>query len=487
LRRIVRRITLASDLQSRLAEQIARLDPATASKRRTIYDEARATLNADIRAGAPFVSVQEAVRRRRDLETAIIAIERDAARTDPPPEPKKFERKAPPEPVSEPDPVPAVEATVEVKALEPTTDESLAPDEPSVEPLPVRSAHSRVSTNPEPGARLSGGERYAVALAAEKARRTAALPEVVAEQIDLGEDMPAYVPHRSVVRSLTLYAAVAVLVIGIVVAAAVIAGLGLDEIRGAVFAEKKAPLPELRLRTGPAGMSPSVNPAAEMFKTAGFNTAAAGAIKEGNALLARGEIDRAIAAFDDAIRLDPRDPGAYGNRAFAHWRKGALERAVGDYSEAIALDPANPSIRLNRAIAYNRLGEYERAVADLDRVISASPDNIEALNSRCWARAILKHLEEALADCNEAVRLKPNDTNVLDSRGFVYLRLGRLDRAIADYNAALKIDPKLAGSIYGRGLARIGRGDRAGGAEDVTTARALDPGIQDTFARYGIR
>ena len=472
-----------------MAEQIARLDSATPAGRRAVYDEARATLAADIRAGAPFVSVQEAVKRRRDLETAIIAVEREAARKDPRAEPKKFERKTEPEPVKEPEPaapeppVRDIDAIPSEQALEPVASESIQ-----------NSARPRESGDPALGSRLRGNER---SVSAELESALVSVPEeeaaseissyAVVEQIELDDEMPEDVPQRSALRSLILYAAVAVLVIGFVVAAAVIAGLGLDEIRGAAAPEKPAQPPELRLRTGPSGVSPSMNPAAELFKSAGFNTAAAGALKEGNALLARGDVDRAIAAFDDAVRLDPREPAAYGNRAFAYWRKGAIERAIGDYSEAIALDPNNPANRLNRAIAYNRLGEYGRAVADLDRVIVASPASIEALNSRCWAHAMLKHLEEALGDCNEAIRQRPDDANVLDSRGFVYLRLGRLDRAIADYSAALKADPKLAASLYGRGLARIGRGDRAGGAEDVAAARALDPGIHDAFARYGIR
>jgi len=473
---------LASELQSRLSEQIARLPEPTPANRRMLYEEARTALNAEIRAGAPFVSVQEAVKRRRELETAIIAIEREAARKEPPPEPKTFERK--PELADEsemvaPLPDPPEPPPEDLDAI--SSDQDLEPS--ASESMQNTALDSRLRDN-ERDMPVEPGSGFASTPTAEAAREIST--DAAVEQIGFDDNPSEYVPRRSAGHSLTLYAAVVLLAVGVVVAAVLIAGLSLDEFRGAAPVEKQKPLPELRLRTGPAGISPT-NPAAELFKTAGFNAAAAGALKQGNALLARGEIDRAIAAFDDAIRLDPREPSAFSNRAFAYWRKGAIERAIGDYSEAITLDPDNPGNRLNRAIAYNRLGEYERAVADLDRVIVATPGNTEALNSRCWARAILKHLEEALADCSEANRLLPNDANILDSRGFVFLRLGRLDRAIADYSAALKIDPKLAGSLYGRGLARIGRGDRAGGAEDVTAARALDPGIQDTFARYGIR
>ena len=469
---------MASDLQSRLTEQIARLDPATPAARRAVYDEARQALSAEIRAGAPFVSVQDGIAKRRELESAVIAIERGASRNDPPPEPKrgpKPERDRVKEPAAV-EPVvigPEREAAADLPADEPQQDRGPQSESPSALEAPMQLPERRAEA-PQSVPLLPAEEDAAV--------------ESVAPD-HAGKDTPVEAPPRSTAaaRPLVLYMIAAALLVGIVVIAAAIAGLGLDQIRGGTALDATAPAPELRLRTGPAGISPTVNPAAALFKSAGFNVAAAAALKDGNARLARGDFNGAVAAFDDAIRLDPGQSAALGNRAFAYWRKGEIDRAIGDYSQAIELDPSNFTNRLNRAIAYNRVGEYERAVADLDRVIAAQPDNVEALNSRCWARAMLVHLQEALADCNDALKRRANDANILNSRGFVHLRLGRLDRAIADYNAALRAEPKLAGSLYGRGLAKVGRGDRAGGNEDVAAARALDPGIQETFARYGIR
>lgn len=463
---------MASDLQTRLAEQIARLNPATPPARRVVYDEARKVLSAEIRAGAPFVSVQDGIARRRELESAIIAIERGASRSDPPPQPKR-EREPEAAPVSEAAAVePAVsgDAAAALPAHEPPRPHDPAPD---VESPPSLEEPLHIPDCSDTSQPLQAATEVA--------------PLEYAAPVYAGDGTPDEAPRRDVTRSrpLLLYMIAAALVVGIVVVAAAIAGLGFDQIRDA--ASLDAPAPEMRMRTGPSGVAPSVNPAAALFKSAGFNVAAADALKEGNARLARGDFNSAIAAFDDAIRLDPRQPAAFGNRAFAYWRKGEIDRAIGDYGQAIELDPDGAANRLNRAIAYNRLGEYERAIADLDRVISVQPENADALNSRCWAHAVLVHLQEALSDCNEAVKRRANDANILDSRGFVHLRLGRLDRAIADYNAALRENPKLAGSLYGRGLAKIGRGDRAGGNEDVSAARALDPGIHETFARYGIR
>jgi hypothetical protein len=71
---------LPTELEKHLAGRIAGRAPAA---RRAIYDEVRAGLQSEVRAAAPFMPVQTVVARRRELENAIIAVEREAARADP--------------------------------------------------------------------------------------------------------------------------------------------------------------------------------------------------------------------------------------------------------------------------------------------------------------------------------------------------------------------------------------------------------------------
>src|SRR5215510_9047323 len=59
----------------------------------------------------------------------------------------------------------------------------------------------------------------------------------------------------------------------------------------------------------------------------------------GNAWRSKGDNERAIADYDQAIRLDPKNAVAYYNRGNAWWGKGDLDRAIADYDQAIGLDP----------------------------------------------------------------------------------------------------------------------------------------------------
>jgi lipoprotein NlpI len=57
---------------------------------------------------------------------------------------------------------------------------------------------------------------------------------------------------------------------------------------------------------------------------------------------------------------------AYHNRAFAWHHKGDLDRAIADYDEAIELNPNFYSAYAGRANVYASMGELDRAIADRD-------------------------------------------------------------------------------------------------------------------------
>jgi Flp pilus assembly protein TadD len=465
------------DFQSSLAEKIAALKPGQPAARRAVYDELRESLRQYVRESAPNIPVPTVIARQRELEAAILAIETEARRYDPPPprveEPPRRARPAPSPPATKIDPAPAPVAP----------EPEFEPEKVSESVSATRSTELQVPAN-EKAAPLDAGALLASAKAFDPvvpeteeptgADHAADVEGAVEEEVDQDTEEEVAAP-----RTYFVYAAVAGMALVTIV---VIASLFRNEFDRVV----PPPPPPPPATAGRVSAQPQAA-TSELFAGTGFGAAAAVAMKDGNAALARGQYDKAIAAFDDAIRLEPGQAAAYGNRAFAHWSKGQAELAIRDYGEALARDPRNHGIRFNRAVAYNRIGDYEKARADLNEVIRAEPANVAALNSRCWSHALLGNLDDALADCNEALRLAPKDVNALDSRGFVHLKSGRLQRAVSDYDAALRIDPKLATSLYGRGIARIGRGDRAGGSEDVTAARKLEPEIQARFARYGIR
>ena len=83
---------------------------------------------------------------------------------------------------------------------------------------------------------------------------------------------------------------------------------------------------------------------------------------------ARGEIS--IRGCTRAIKSGrwkgPNLAWAYSNRGSAYDDKGQYDRAIADYGEAITLNPNDAIAYNNRGVAYRKKGQYDRAIADYE-------------------------------------------------------------------------------------------------------------------------
>jgi tetratricopeptide (TPR) repeat protein len=185
--------------------------------------------------------------------------------------------------------------------------------------------------------------------------------------------------------------------------------------------------------------------------------------KMGNAWYSKGEYDRAIADFDEAIRLDPKGPLPHDGRGNAWASKGEYDRAVADFDEAIRLDPKNPLHRNNRGVAWKQKGEFDRAIAEFSDAIRLAPKWAALYSNRGEIWRLKGDLERALADLDQAVALDPTSTLVYVYRGDTLRYKGEFARAIVDYGHALQNAPShdFIPALTGLGLTYEKIGDLA--------------------------
>jgi tetratricopeptide (TPR) repeat protein len=69
---------------------------------------------------------------------------------------------------------------------------------------------------------------------------------------------------------------------------------------------------------------------------------AAAYVTRGNAWFEKGDYDKAIENYSEAIRLQPNFAVAFHNRGLAWKRKQDYNRAIMDYSQVLRFDPENP-------------------------------------------------------------------------------------------------------------------------------------------------
>ncbi len=136
----------------------------------------------------------------------------------------------------------------------------------------------------------------------------------------------------------------------------------------------------------------------------------------------KGDLDRAIADYDAAIRANRRYLNALYNRGRAWLDRGEKDRAIADYDAALRVNPAHAAALGNRGRAWQLKGDTARALADYEAALSIDPKATDALFNRGVSRFLLGQDGQADEDLSRL------DWAGLNAYGAVWRYLGWLMR-----------------------------------------------------------
>jgi lipoprotein NlpI len=79
----------------------------------------------------------------------------------------------------------------------------------------------------------------------------------------------------------------------------------------------------------------------------------------------KGDYDRAIADYNEAIRLNPQGASAYRSRGTANFNLGRFDASVSDLTESLRLNPDQSYVLIWRYLSQSRSGDRKLAENDL--------------------------------------------------------------------------------------------------------------------------
>lgn len=170
-------------------------------------------------------------------------------------------------------------------------------------------------------------------------------------------------------------------------------------------------------------------------------------MSQAEAAVQNGRLDEALTHYNTVLSMDvplPIASLACQNRGNIYHLKGDYDRALRDYEQAIRLNPANAGAYINRGLSLAEHGDYEEALKDYDEAIRIDPTKYKAFYGRSFTHAQLGNFDAAWQDISETLRLNPKFAPAYVYRGGLLARQEKWEKARADYQTARRIDPNLA-------------------------------------------
>jgi len=161
-------------------------------------------------------------------------------------------------------------------------------------------------------------------------------------------------------------------------------------------------------------------------------------VQKGRETIWRGNVEEAIALYQDALKVDSGHAEVHYRLGEAHARLGEHAQAIDAWKCAVERDDGNAELHYNMGVACDSLGKLNEAVQSYARAVSLDPRNVWAINNLGCVLAKLGRSDEALAVFQTAFALAPADAVLCFNLGQLHLNAGRVDAAVDKLRHSIK-------------------------------------------------
>ena len=187
-----------------------------------------------------------------------------------------------------------------------------------------------------------------------------------------------------------------------------------------------------------------------------------------------GELDKAIVAYRQALRLNPMVALLHNNYGVALYDQGKIDEALIHQRKAVELDPFLGIAHNNLGVTLNFMEKHEEAIVCFAKAIEIEPGNAKATNNLGDSLVKLSRFDEGLVYLRKALALAPDYFEAYSNLGVGLWGQGKFDDAIAALQKAISIQPNLPMARKNMGIIQLLRGKYAEGWEQYDWRFASD-------------
>src|SRR6266567_4483947 len=165
---------------------------------------------------------------------------------------------------------------------------------------------------------------------------------------------------------------------------------------------------------------------------------------EGDALLKQQHYSQALHAYEEALRMDPRNFHAWNGKGTALYSQGNYRKAYEAYQRATEIQPENPVVWVSAGLALNRLQRYSQALVHFERALAIDSQYVHAWNGLGNAQSFVRDFSGAVDSYSRALLINPRSAVAWCNKAEALVRFGHNRAALDALNEATELDRSYA-------------------------------------------
>jgi eukaryotic-like serine/threonine-protein kinase len=158
---------------------------------------------------------------------------------------------------------------------------------------------------------------------------------------------------------------------------------------------------------------------------------------KGKALAQQGQGQEALVALDRTLEIYPQSYRAWQGKGLVYQQQNNLTQAIASYDRAIAINPDDASLWRDRGITLNLQRQYSQAVESLTKATELSPYNVRTWQELAIAWSALGQNNQALSAIDQGLKYYGQNDGLWSLKGQIQTRNGQYNLACDTYRQSL--------------------------------------------------